>query len=1147
MAYLAPIHRPSSVRHALKLSLLDREEECLVLAKANRLEIWTGTEEGLVMVHSKSIYGRVTMLQKIRPPGATTDHLFVGTARFQYFTVAWNAATQQLETMQAFVDVAERYLHDSQSRDRCIVDPTGQHMVMELFEGVLNLVKIRKPRKGKEDYLEQSDQVRITELHVRASTFLYTPSNRPKMAMLYHEGKDRTVKLVTYRVVDEKGQFINFDPAREREDYVTDLDMGADHLIPVSQGEEENKRYIVRNQAAAKAQLGGVIVVGETKMLYLDDESKATVQVALPEASIFVAWETYDNLHYLLADDYGMLWVLEMLIEGAVVTGMDVRKIGKTSKASELVYMGNGILFVASHEGDSQVVRVDIAGAQIEVLQTMTNVAPILDFAVMDMGSRDGESLSNEYSSGQARIVTGSNTFESGSLRSMRSGVGLEDIGILADMADIRSLFALRSSSNSVASDTLVVSLLTETRIFRFDSQGEIEEVDSFGGLLQNCETILAANIGDGLILQITRESVMILGPGPVSLISRWKPPTGQIITAASANEGFILLSADGRTLVTLDICKGLAEVATQNLGNEDQVACVHIPPRIDGIAIVGFWKSGSISILDLQTLEVLHSESLRKTDNASVPRDIALTQILPAERSGPTLFVAMEDGIVHTFNVDRTTHALSGRKSIVLGTQQAQLQILDRKNGLFNVFATCEHPSLIYGAEGRIVYSAVTADNATSVCSFDSEAYPDSIIVATSESLKISRIDTERRTHVRKLHVGETVRRIVYSAPERAFGLGTINRTLMNNAEVITSSFRLVDEVMFGELGKPFVLSDLDPSVGMEIIESIARAELPVAGGDLAERFLVGTSYELDEDAPDNNIRGRILVFGIDSDRNPFLVTSHRLKGACRCLSMLNGKILAALTKTVVMYDYEEITPTEARLIKAATYRTSTSPIDLDVSGNLITVADMMKSVSLLEYLPGSNGLPDKLVEVARHEQASWSTAVVQIAEGSYLQSDHDGNLIILQRNPDGVTAQDRRRLDVTSEMSLGEQVNKIRSINVETSPNAIAVPKAFLATTEGSIYLLALLAPSLQDLLMRMQTRMAGLVPTPGDMDFPAYRGFKNEGREAAEPFRFVDGELIERFLDLDEPLQDRVAEGLGMVVEDLRNLVEELKRLH
>jgi DNA damage-binding protein 1 len=32
MAYIAPIHRPSSVRHALKLNFLAAEEDCLVVA-----------------------------------------------------------------------------------------------------------------------------------------------------------------------------------------------------------------------------------------------------------------------------------------------------------------------------------------------------------------------------------------------------------------------------------------------------------------------------------------------------------------------------------------------------------------------------------------------------------------------------------------------------------------------------------------------------------------------------------------------------------------------------------------------------------------------------------------------------------------------------------------------------------------------------------------------------------------------------------------------------------------------------------------------------------------------------------------------------------------------------------------------------------
>jgi DNA damage-binding protein 1 len=80
-----------------------------------------------------------------------------------------------------------------------------------------------------------------------------------------------------------------------------------------------------------------------------------------------------------------------------------------------------------------------------------------------------------------------------------------------------------------------------------------------------------------------------------------------------------------------------------------------------------------------------------------------------------------------------------------------------------------------------------------------------------------------------------------------------------------------------------------------------------------------------------------------------------------------------------------------------------------------------------------------------------------------------------------------------------------------------------------------------------MRLQTRMAETIITLGRLDFNTYRSFKNTERETAEPFRFVDGELIERFLDVGEEVQKEICTGLGPSVEDVRNLVEELKRLH
>ena len=106
------------------------------------------------------------------------------------------------------------------------------------------------------------------------------------------------------------------------------------------------------------------------------------------------------------------------------------------------------------------------------------------------------------------------------------------------------------------------------------------------------------------------------------------------------------------------------------------------------------------------------------------------------------------------------------------------------------------------------------------------------------------------------------------------------------------------------------------------------------------------------------------------------------------------------------------------------------------------------MKSVSIVEYKQGENGLPDSLTEVARHFETFWSTAVASVAENCFLEGDAEGNLIVLNQNIQGVTDDDKRRMDVTSEMLLGEMVNRIRPVNVQPSPGTAIVPRAFLGT---------------------------------------------------------------------------------------------------
>ncbi|KAI9763145.1 MAG: hypothetical protein M1835_007918 [Candelina submexicana] len=1103
--------------------MLDPDEECLCVAKANRLEIYTQTPNGLVLEHSRSIYGKVTMLQKLRPASSTTDHLFVGTDRSMYFTVSWDKSKSQLRTEKSFVDQADRSARDSQSGDRCFVDPSGRFMTLELYEGIITVLPIvqKSKKKGDPEVGSLGDPVlaRIPELFVRSSAFLYPrkASEKPKIALLYEDSQKNvqvTARELSYIAGGSDGA--GSVELEDIEQVHQEAEPGASHLIPVP------------------APAYGIFIIGETSITYLDEVNSQTLVEPLPEATIFVAWEQISPQQFLLADDYGKLYLLFLMLrDNGVVEGWKLENIGETSRASVLIYLDNGYLFVGSHQGDSQVIR--LGEKSIEAVQVFPNIAPILDFTIMDMGSRGGDDQTNEFSSGQARIVTGSGAFKDGSLRSVRSGVGMEEQGLLGEMEHINDLFSLKSTGTSDFVDTLVVSFVDETRVFQFSSDGDVEEVEECHGLSLSEGTLLATNVPNHRLLQITTSTVRLLELESGMLISDWTSPDGQAITAASANDRTVVLSVGGTNVTVLDIQHNLKVIAEKAFGNRFQIACVTVPYSYTQICIVGFWHNASISILKLDTLEVLQTEVIGE-EGISVPRSVLVSQIL-AEQP-PTVFVATADGNVLTYFMNIEDYTLSGKKSVVLGTQQANLKSLPRGNGLCNVFATCEHPSLIHGSDGHIVYSAITAEKATCVCTFDSAFYPSSIAIATPEDLKIAFVDTERMTHVQTLPLYEAVRRIAYSTKLKAFGLGTIKRTLEEGTEVVQSHFKLVDEVMFKELDTYTLNSD-------ELVESVIRAELDDGFGDVADRFIVGTAYLDDEQ--DEPMRGRILVFEATEDRRLKLIAEQAAKGACRALAMVEGQIVAALIKTIVLYSFEYETPSKPFLTKCASYRTSTAPIDITVIDNYIAVADLMKSVSIVEYKRGENGLPDTLNEVARHFQTTWATAVAHIDENTYLESDAEGNLMVLNQNINGVTEDDRRRLNITSEMLLGEMVNKIRKINIPTAPHATVSLRAFLATVEGSIYLFGLIAPEKRDLLMRLQANIAKFVESPGKIAFNKYRAFKNTVREAEEPFRFVDGEVIEQFADCSPEVQEQIVQGLGVNMEDVKGIVDGLRRLH
>jgi DNA damage-binding protein 1 len=999
------------------------------------------TQSILNLVSSRSIYGRITILSKFRPPDSLVDYVFVGTERAYFFTVRWNSATAQLESIgPKYKDLGDRTAREIQTGERSQIDPSGQYMLLEVYEGFFTTLSLRHLNQSFQKHdVDPFSPIRIPEFHIKSTAFLREPEDPkegPRVAILW-EDYDGNAKL-KYRKWDESGsqpEWTNIDYISNTRKDMRIEDPGASHLIQV-----QEEPY-------------GLIILGESSVVYFDDSGRIEdVTEELDQATVWASWARIDNQRYVLADEFGKLYLMMLHLNGSnIVTAIRVEEQGSTSQAACLVHLDEDLIFVGSQHGDSQVVRLLSTG--LEVVQTIANLAPILDFTVMDMGNRSGDGPGNEYSTGQARIVTGSGAWKDGSIRSVRSGVGVQDLAVLPDFEHVMNLFSLRVNKSSSKVNALLLSFADETRLLLFDSSGGVQEIEEYNGIVLNEQTLLATNVENGTavrVLQVTRSSVHLLDLEGGKSGGIWSPPDGEHITSAAANQEALAICFGGRSIVIFDIRSSL-KLHSQWDKAARQISCLSLSDLLGSSIIIGYWglraDDASIEIRDFRTQALLQSIPVND-DEPSLPRSILVSGISKINSSNPTMFVSMADGHVVTFEVDSKTFAAKPQKKTLLGTREAELRELTYPDGhTHSVFVASEHPSLIYDADGRITFSAVDSDQIGSVCSFNTDAFPDAIVFATLKEIKIGRIDYERTTHVQPLQIGQTPRRLAYSRALKSFGIGTVSRTIEEGAEISSSCFQLVDEVMFKELDSYELNQD-------ELIEAVIRAELDDGYGQMVERFLVGTSFV--DDANIGEFRGRILVFEITEDRTIRVITQHNTRGACRCLGIMDGRIVAAMNKTVAIFNYEFSAGRTPSLNKVATYRTSTMPMAMHISGSEIAVADLMKSVSILQYKPAKSSRlgKDSLIEVARHYQTLWGTAVTKVDHHSWLESDGEGNLVVLSQNIEGATADDRRRLQVDAEFCLGELVNKMSGIDVEASPNAPVIPKALLATVSTKIF---------------------------------------------------------------------------------------------
>ena len=102
---------------------------------------------------------------------------------------------------------------------------------------------------------------------------------------------------------------------------------------------------------------------------------------------------------YLLGDLAGHLFMLviekEEKMDGtATVRDLKIELLGEVSIPECLTYLDNGVVFIGSRFGDSQLIKLNVMpdanNSYVTVMEAFTNLAPIVDMTIVDL-DRQGQ------------------------------------------------------------------------------------------------------------------------------------------------------------------------------------------------------------------------------------------------------------------------------------------------------------------------------------------------------------------------------------------------------------------------------------------------------------------------------------------------------------------------------------------------------------------------------------------------------------------------------------------------------------------------------------------------------------------------------------------------------------------------------------
>jgi len=1191
--YVVTAHKPTAVNACATGNFTSQDDLNLLIAKNTRLEVYTVTPEGLRPLKEISIYGRIAVLQLFRPPGEKKDLLFLLTARYNAMILECVTSTEEgsegaLEIItRSHGNVQDRIGRPAETGIIGIVDPTCRVIGLRLYNGLFKVIPLDRDNRELKAF-----NVRMEELNIIDIAFLYPTETSNVASSSAAAAAPTAVDPPTLILIhqDQHGRHVRTYEIALRE---KELAKG-----PWKQDNVETEATMV---IPVPPPLGGALIVGQESIAYHKGDTFLAIAPPTIKAAVLECHARIDAFRYLLGDMAGRLFMLllekEEKMDGEItVRDLKVELLGEISIPECLTYLDNGVVYVGSRLGDSQLAKLNVeadpdTGSNVQVMETFTNLGPIVDMCVVDLERQ-----------GQGQLVTCSGCYKEGSLRIIRNGIGIHENATI-DLPGIKGVWPLRvrahdTTSSSMKDDTLVLSFVGLTRIFAFTGD-EVEEME-LDGIDGNQQSFYVGNIPNtNQIVQITAGSVRLLhcvdgaAEGQAAtggLIDEWKPPGSGLknISVATCHEAEIVCAVSCE-IFHLQVEGGSIKV-TSSKEMPHEVACLDIaswPSDSNGskprLCAVGLWTEISTRVLSLPTLETLHTEML---GGEIIPRSVLMTSF----EGVPYLLCALGDGSLFYFLLDTATGVLSDRKKVTLGTQPTILRTF-KSGGATNIFACSDRPTVIYSSNHKLLFSNVNLREVLFMCPLNTDAYPDSMALADDGSLTIGTIDEIQKLHIRTVALAESPRRIAYQEASQTFAVTTVRLDYYDGTQPIparpSASTTALNSSSSAAGVKPgpgaAALGDLQVGDEVEVhslliidqhtfevchAHKLMRNEFCTAlisaqlKDDPNQYYILGTAFVYPDEAEPK--QGRIIMFQY-SDGKLNQIAEKEVRGAPYSLVEFNGKLLASVNSTVRLYEWTS----DKELRLECSHFNHIIALYLKTKGDFILVGDLMRSVTLLAY----KSMEGSFEEIAQDFNPNWMSAIEILDDDTFVGAENSYNLFTCQKDSAAATDEDRQHLQEIALFHLGEFVNVFRHgslVMQNLGESTMATQGSVLfGTVNGTVGLITQFPPEHYNFLKEIQDRLAKVIRSVGKIEHGFWRSFHTE-RKTEQTTGFLDGDLIESFLDLSREKMLDVCQGLQVpcfvsadseaqgatssdvgkkdaTPEDLIKIIEELNRIH